>query len=151
MNKSTTSLTFPDVNVWLALLLEHHIHRPVAQTWWGAMEATIAFTRFTEVSVLRLLTTRAAMDGKPLSMDDAWRSHDKLFEDARVVFIPEPSGVEARFRGYAAGRTATPKLWADAWLLAFAEAAGGTVITFDQALAARGAHCLLLEITGGTA
>jgi predicted nucleic acid-binding protein len=38
-----------------------------------------------------------------------------------------------------------PKLWADAWLLAFAAAAGGTVVTFDRALAARGAHCLLPE------
>ena len=150
MNKSTTSLNFPDVNVWLALSLENHIHRPVAQAWWRAIDSTIAFTRFTQVSVLRLLTTRTAMDGKPLSMDDAWRAHDKLFEDVRVAFKPEPAGVELRFREYAAGRTASPKLWADAWLLAFAEAAGGTVITFDRALAARGAHSLLPENAGGT-
>ena len=32
------------------------------------------------ISVLRLLTTHAAMDGKPLSMNDAWRAHDRLFE-----------------------------------------------------------------------
>jgi len=96
------------------------------------------------------MTTAAAMDGKPLSMTEAWRVHDRLFEDARVAFMPESSGVEARFRGHAAGRTASPKLWADAWLLAFAEAAGGTVITFDRALAARGAHCLLPESAGGT-
>jgi predicted nucleic acid-binding protein len=41
-------------------------------------------------------------------------------------------------------------LWADAWLLAFAAAAGGMVITFDRSLAARGAHCLLPESVGGT-
>ena len=40
---------------------------------------------------------------------------------------------------------ASPKLWAGAWLLALAQAARGTLVTFDRALAARGAHCLLPE------
>ena len=39
---------------------------------------------------------------------------------------------------------ASPKLWADAWLLAFAECAGGAVITFDQALTSRASHAVLL-------
>lgn len=133
------------MNVWLAVLLEDHVHRPHARVWWEATEATIAFTRFTGLSVLRLLTTAGAMNGKPLSMDAAWRAYDRLFEDDRVVFFPEPAGVETRFREYAAGRVASPKLWADAWLLAFARAAEGTLITFDRALAPRGAHCLLRE------
>ena len=129
----------------MALILEHHVHRPAAQAWWKAGDSRIAFTRFTQISVLRLLTTHAAMDGKPLSIDDAWRVHDRLFEDDRVAFVPEQAGVETRFREYASGATASPKLWADAWLLAFANAAGGKLVTFDRALAARGAHCLLLE------
>ena len=83
------------------------------------------------------------MDGKPLTMAEAWGIHDRLFEDDRVVFIPEPADVEARFREYASDATASPKLWADAWLLAFARTAGGTLVTFDRTLAARGAHCLL--------
>jgi uncharacterized protein len=143
MNRSTTSLSFPDVNVWLALLLEDHVHRPRARVWWEATDAAIAFTRFTGLGVLRLLTTAAAMNGKPLSMDAAWRAYDRLFEDDRVVFFPEPAGVDMRFREFAAGRTPSPKVWADAWLLAVAHAAEGTLITFDRALATRGAHCLL--------
>lgn len=151
MSKSTTSLNFPDVNVWLAVILEDHVHRPLAKAWLLGEKSRIAFTRFTQVSVLRLLTTRAAMNGRPLSMDEAWQAYEQLFQDdARMAFMPEPSGVEARFREYAAGRTASPKIWADAWLLAFAEAAEGTVVTFDRALAARGAQCLLLEGAEGT-
>lgn len=138
MNRSTTSLSFPDV-VWLALLLEDHVHRSRARVWWEATDATIAFTRFTGLSVLRLLTTAGAMNGRPLGMDAAWRAYDRLFEDDRVAFAPEPAEVEARFREYASGRTASPKVWADAWLLAFAKAANGTLVTFDRALAARGA------------
>ena len=143
MNKSTTLLSFPDVNVWLALLHADHVHRAPARLWWQRADEPIAFTRFTEVSLLRLLTTSAAMKHKPLTMDEAWRAYDRLFEDDRVAFYPEPAEVEKHFREYASGPTASPKLWADAWLLAVARAAGGTLITFDRALAARGARCLL--------
>jgi len=97
------------------------------------------------MSVLRLLTTAGAMNGQPLHMDAAWAAYDRLFEDERVVFYPEPAGAETRFREYASGSVAAPKLWADAWLLAVAHAAPGTLITFDRALAARGARCLLPE------
>ena len=66
------------------------------------------------------------MDGKPLNMTEAWLVHDKLFEDDRVTFVPEPVEAETNFREYAVGRIASPKLWADTWLLAFSRAAGGS-------------------------
>jgi toxin-antitoxin system PIN domain toxin len=138
-----SSLSFPDVNVWLALASPEHVHAAAARRWWEAETGRIAFSRMTQMGFLRLMTTEAAMDGKPLTMAGAWRVHDRLYEDDRVVFVPEPAGVEGRFREYAAGRAASPKRWADAWLLAFAHAAGGTLVTFDRALAARGACCLL--------
>jgi predicted nucleic acid-binding protein len=133
----------------MALLLEHHVHRNAARVWWEASQTKIAFTRLTQLSVLRLLTTAAAMDGRPLDMQTAWHVHDRLFGDDRVVFYPEPTEVETRFRKYTAATTASPKVWADAWLLAFAEAAAGTLVTFDRGLAARGALCLLTEADCG--
>ena len=125
------------------MMLDNHVHHLVAETWWNTTDSTIAFMRFTEIAVLRLLTTRAAMDGKPLSMDEAWQAYERFFADDRVTFISEPADVDAHFRAYTRGCTASPKLWAAAWLLAFAETAGGTVITFDRALTARGAYCLI--------
>jgi predicted nucleic acid-binding protein len=89
------------------------------------------------------MTTAAVMDGKPLTIAEAWRVYDRLYDDDRVMFVSEPPEAERRFREKASGRTASPKLWADAWLLAVAQAAGGILITFDKALASRGAHCLL--------
>lgn len=144
-----TSLSFPDANVWLALAASEHVHHGPARRWWEAETGRIAFSRITQLALLRLMTTAAAMDGKPLTMAEAWRVYDRLFEDDRVVFVSEPAGVERRFREYAHGRMASPKLWADAWLLAFARAAEGTIITFDRALAGRGGHCLLLELEEG--
>ena len=137
------TLSFPDMNVWLAMATPEHVHADLARRWWNEEKGTIAFCRFTQMGFLRLLTTDAVMDGKPLTMLEAWRVYDRWFDDDRVTFISEPAEVEEGFRTRARGRTVSPKVWADAWLMAFATAAGGKLITFDRALGSRGAVCLL--------
>ncbi|MFP5275468.1 MAG: TA system VapC family ribonuclease toxin [Acidobacteriota bacterium] len=137
------SLSFPDLNVWLALATAEHVHARLAHRWWDGEEGAIAFCRLTQLGFLRLMTTAAAMDGKPLTVAAAWRVYDRFFEDDRVIFVPEPSAAELEFRKRAVGRIASPKVWADAWLLAFAQAAEGVLVTFDKALRSRGAVCLL--------
>jgi hypothetical protein len=57
-----------------------------------------------------------------------------------VIFLSEPPEVEKRFREKAAGRSVSPKVWADAWLLAFTQAAEGVLVTFDKTLGTRGAR-----------
>jgi toxin-antitoxin system PIN domain toxin len=139
------SLSFPDINVWLAVAASEHQHATIASRWWRQEAGTIAFSRFTQLGFLRLMTTASVMDGKPLSITAAWRVYDRLYEDDRVTFVQEPAATETAFRDKASGRTASPKIWADAWLLAVAQAAGGRLVTFDKALASRGAYCLLAE------
>jgi len=131
------------MNVWLALAAAEHVHWPLARRWWREEEGVIAFCRLTQLGFLRLMTTGAAMDGKPLTIAQAWRVYDRLYDDDRVTFVSEPPEVEKRFREKAVGRDASPKVWADAWLLALAQEADGVLVTFDRALATRGAHCLL--------
>jgi toxin-antitoxin system PIN domain toxin len=131
------------MNVWLALAAPEHVHATTARNWWNKEGGRIAFSRFTQLGFLRLMTTSAAMGGRPLSVAEAWKIHDKFYDDDRIGFVAEPREVETRFRKYASARTVSPKIWSDAWLLALAEAAEGTVVTFDRALGARGAHCLL--------
>lgn len=138
-----TTLSFPDINVWLAIAATEHIHSELARRWWEEEEGAIAFSRMTQLGFLRLVTTAAAMDGKPLTIAEAWRVYDRLYDDDRVTFISDPPEVEKRFREKATGKTASPKVWADAWLLAVAQSAGGILVTFDKALAPRGALCLL--------
>jgi uncharacterized protein len=131
------------MNVWLALASVEHIHSELARNWWENEDGTIAFCRLTQLGFLRLMTTAAAMDGKPLTIAEAWRVYDRLYDDDRVSFVAEPVDVERTFREKAVGRTASPKVWADAWLLATAREAGGILVTLDKALAGRGAWCLL--------
>ena len=140
-----SSLSFPDMNVWLALATVEHIHSAPAKSWWESEDGTIAFCRLTQLGFLRLMTTAAAMDGKPLTIAEAWRVYDRLYDDDRVTFVAEPVEVEKKFREKAVGRTASPKVWADAWLLATAQEAGGVLVTLDKALAGRGARCLLAK------
>jgi uncharacterized protein len=141
-----TSLSFPDVNVWLALLLGDHVHRPSARAWWESSTAeSIVFCRITQVGVLRLLTAAAAMNGRPLTMQQAWRAYDRLFEDDRVALVREPDGMEEQFRNLSSLRSASPKAWTDAYLAAFAARMSATLVTFDHAMGARAADCLVLS------
>ena len=135
-------LSIPDINVWMALAAPEHPHNSQAERWWRQHEGHIGFVRLSQLGFLRLATTKAAMDGKPLTIDEAWLVHDRFYEDDRVTFVSEPSDVEKSFREKAVGRTASPKVWADAWMLAIASATGGVLVTFDKALGARGALCL---------
>jgi len=138
------SLVFPDVNVWLALASQEHTHHVDALEWWRQELAPIAFCRFTQIGLLRLLTTAAVMNGKPLPMKRAWRVYDGLMGDERVEHIAEPPAMDRVFRELSSsGTIASPKLWADAYLMAFAVEAGGRVATFDQALARRGPSAVL--------
>lgn len=137
-----SSLSFPDVNVWLALATPEHVHAASAKAWWDQESGTIAFSRFTQMGFLRLMTTPAVMDNKPLTMAEAWRVYDRFYQDDRVKFMIEPREVERFFRERTTERTASPKVWADAWLLAVAVAAEGKLVTFDTALHVRGALCL---------
>jgi toxin-antitoxin system PIN domain toxin len=141
------SWVFPDVNVWLALASEEHIHHVDALVWWRQELAPIAFCRFTQIGLLRLLTTAAVMNGKPLAMKRAWKVYDGLMGDERVEHIAEPPAMERMFRELSSSATlASPKLWADSYLMAFAVEAGGTVVTFDRALARRGPSIVLARV-----
>ena len=140
---NSAEFCLPDINVWLALATLEHVHSPIARSWWQQEPRAIAFSRFTQLGFLRLVTTAAAMDGKPLNIAQAWRVYDRFYDDDRVVFIAEAPDVDRRFREKAVGRSASPKIWADAWLLALAQATNCILVTFDKALGSRGAHCLL--------
>lgn len=114
--------------------------------WWNEDDSdVIAFSRLTQLSLLRLLTTSAVMRGKPLTMKESWQTYDNLFVDDRVSLLPEPHSIEAQFRKSTVLPLASPKLWIDAYLMAFATQTGGTLITFDRALENRGVDCLVLR------
>lgn len=132
-------MTLCDVNVWLALVLSHHVHHRVALAWWlrqtGAR--SVLFCRTTQQGLLRLLTTEAALRPYGLSarsMAEAWAVYRELARDHRVSFAHEPDGIESAWERLTQGTSASPKAWIDAYLVAFAEVGRYRLVTFDQAL-----------------
>jgi len=136
---------FLDANVWIALLWERHVHFERAREWFdNADDEELLFCRVTQMAVLRLLTTEAVMGVDTRSMAGAWTAWDQLAADSRIVYMAEPAGLDREFRARSRLSSRSPKVWADAYLLAFAAAAGATLVTFDRSLRSRSENVLVL-------
>ena len=128
-----------DSNVWLALALSRHVHHGATRAWLDRVEepASIAFCRATQQTFLRLLTNASVLapyGSPPLSNTEAWDAYEALVTDDRIVFRgEEPAGLEAHWKALALRDTASPKLWMDAYLAAFAIAASSRLVTTDGA------------------
>jgi toxin-antitoxin system PIN domain toxin len=139
------TLNFLDENVWLALLWSRHVHAAQARAWFERSAGEhFFFCRFTQITVLRLITTEKIMGKDVKNMPQAWDLWDKIWADHRIAFLPEPDGLEKEFRKHSRLSSRSPKVWADAYLLAFASVASVKLVTFDRALESRGADVLIL-------
>ncbi|HUB52242.1 MAG TPA: TA system VapC family ribonuclease toxin [Terracidiphilus sp.] len=131
------SLIFLDLNVWLALSYENHSNNEIAMAWFKKLDAATAliFCRHTQLGLLRLLSTQAVMKQDAMSEEQCWKVYDSWIESGVAFLAQEPPGLESAFRLRTKEKAPSAKQWADGYLAAFAEAAGLTLVTFDQALA----------------
>jgi uncharacterized protein len=148
------TMYLPDTNVWFAQAVREHPHHEAAEAWYGSCaKATVAYCRATQHAYIRLLTTQGVMQGYDLpAMTNAaaWQMHESKLADVRVVWADEPAGVEAKWKEYALRSTASPKLWMDAYLAAFAMEGKHQLVTFDRAFRQfKGLDVLVLG-AGGT-
>ena len=134
------------MNVWLALAHQIHPHHPAARAWAESVDAAtpVYFCRFTQLGLLRLLTNPSAMGEDVLTRAEAWDAFDAFLLNPANRMHAEPSGIDPVFRALSSRPESSTKQWADAYLAAFAEAAGLTLVTFDRALAAKAKGALLL-------
>jgi toxin-antitoxin system PIN domain toxin len=139
------TLNFLDANVWLALLWSRHVHSEQAREWFErSADEQFFFCRFTQITVLRLVTTKEVMGKDTKNMSEAWNLWDKIWSGKRIAFLPEPDGLETEFRKRSRLTRLSPKVWADAYLLAFTSIVVVRLVTFDRALESRGAEVLVL-------
>ena len=142
---------FPDLNVWLSLSDPSHIHSVRAWTWLNEIPRTsrLIFSRYTEIGLLRLLTTPAVMGEQVFTIEKAWRVYDRLLDDPRIELHPEPRGLDAAFRKATnpLAAMAASKSIGDCYLLAHAVQSQATLVTFDKglhALAQKQGHLSLI-------
>jgi hypothetical protein len=145
MSKSPNYLI--DTNVWVALFLRNHPHHLLAEARVLQLrEQEACFCRATQKGLFRLLTQNTPTYGHPLPMIQCWELYEDVCASKGILFLEEPQGLEKHWRALTSTMLASPKLWMDAYLQAFAELAGLKIITFDRALAkASGGECLLGE------
>jgi len=126
-----------DSSVWVALTFTVHPgHSAASEAFAKATEARPAtFCRSTEQSVLRLITTPAIMRqyGAPaMSNAQALTALHSFQSPATVRYREEPAGLVPLWHSLADRLTASPKVWMDAYLAAFAVAGQLTMVTFDK-------------------
>jgi toxin-antitoxin system PIN domain toxin len=131
-------MILPDSNVWLALALSKHEFHATVRTWLGEQKSSesVLFCRSTQQSFLRLLTTSAVLAPygvPPLSNKKAWSVYEGYLADGRISWVDEPNGVDAHLTKFAGISKASPKLWMDAYLAAFAVAGKYQLVTIDMA------------------
>jgi toxin-antitoxin system PIN domain toxin len=130
---------FLDVNTWLALAWEGHVHHRTAASWFRgiARPSRFLFSRYSQLGLLRLTTNTQVMGGSVLNLKGAFAVYDEFLSDPRVVLREEPDGLEPSMRALAGryARRAVTKVIGDLYLMAFAVTAEATLVTFDKALA----------------
>lgn len=137
----------PDVNVWLALTFDAHVHHPAAKTWFDGLssDAVCYFCRLTQQGFLRLATNPRVFGKDALTLPDAWHKYDLFSSDSRVSFADEPAQIETHWRSFTRSRSFSPQVWNDAYLAAFALAGGLELVTFDKGFAQyQNVKCIVL-------
>ena len=145
MTKFMTSC-FPDINVWLAIVVARHIHNGPASAWWNQNDAdSVGFCRFTQLGLLRHLTNAATMQGSPLTNRQAWEVFETLHTDARVCFFSEWPALDGLLKNYSNVKQPASNLWGDAYLAAYAAVNDATLVTFDKGFAKYPIKTLILK------
>jgi predicted nucleic acid-binding protein len=90
------------------------------------------------------MNNQAALGEDRRNQRQCWDLYDRWVDSGSAIFMEEPAGIETGLRQRTESEFASPKTWADAYLAAFAEAAGLTLVTFDRALAAKVQGAVLL-------
>jgi toxin-antitoxin system PIN domain toxin len=130
-----------DTNLWIALSFTNHPHHLETQREYASATPLkpAVFCRPTETSFLRLSTTPAILrqyGEDALTNDEALDLLRKYLALPNITIRDEPAGTVPLWHRMAARPTSSPKVWADAYLAAFAIAGRFTFTTFDRGFAA---------------
>ena len=126
-----------DTNVWLAAIFTTH---PLHQVARDALQLATSvkpavFCRATQLSFLRLSSTPTllkAYGAEGLTNRDALVALNALLALRHVSVREEPRGTLALWQAMSALDSASPKVWMDAYLAAFAISGGLRMLTLDQ-------------------
>lgn len=126
-----------DSNIWLALTFSAHPHHALASEIFSAAtdENPACFCRATQQSFLRLATTPVLLrvyGAEGFTNEDAANLLQTLSLLPTVGLLDEPPEIPSLWLRLAALPTASPKVWMDAYLAAFAICHQAEFVTLDR-------------------
>lgn len=130
--RSRAGVDLLDASVWLPLSAPDHVHHGRAREYWtrdGAAQA--AFCRITALALLRHLSNPRILGSAALDGASAWRALGTWLALPEVVLLPEPPGVDEYLSEWSSELDLRSAHWTDAYLAAFARAAGCRLVAFD--------------------
>lgn len=140
-----------DSSVWVASAFRRHPHHVVAQDELdrSTTAAPAAFCRATQQSFLRLVSTpqiSRAYQPDPVTNRAALVAYETLLARPGIAYLDEPPGTVALWHRLAARDTASPKVWMDAYLAAFALSGSLNFVTLDRDFQTYESHGLQLRL-----
>jgi len=122
-----------DANVWVALSVTDHVHHQRSLDYWGASDVSeFAFCRVTQLALLRLLSNRHLLGDSALDGHAAWEALRVWRASPLVTYIEEPPALDEILGAWGGQLDVRGKQWTDAYLAAFATAAGVRLVSFDS-------------------
>lgn len=142
-----------DSNVWVAATFTAHaFHREsMAVLRRSTLSERILFCRATEQSFLRLATAPRLLmryGAEGMTNRHALSALAALKARPGVDYLEEPPGAVALWHQLAARETASPKVWMDAYLAAFAISGNLEFVTLDRDFEVYVTHGLQLRLLG---
>ena len=122
----------PDVNVWLALAVQEHVHHRAATDYWHTSpQIQRFFCRGSASSLVRLLTHPHLMAGKQLGLQAAWQLYRRFRALPAVSLLTEPQNLEEHLAALIAPRLPA-RHFTDAYFAALAISCGLRLVSFDR-------------------
>lgn len=126
-----------DANVWVALAFAAHPHHGIASQHFQLRDSAqpVTFCRVTQQAFLRLVCTpviQRTYGSSLITNADAWAKFQDLLALPQVLWLDEPSVFVDQWSILACLPSASPKVWTDAYLAAFAIGHDLQLVTIDS-------------------
>ena len=126
-----------DANLWVALAFASHPHHGIASRHFKARDSSrpAVFCRVTQQAFLRLVSSpliQRTYDSPPITNAAAWAKCQDLLALPQILWLDEPDGFAELWQALACLPSASPKVWTDAFLAAFAIGHTVEFVTLDS-------------------
>lgn len=123
-----------DVNVLLALVdAKHKAHSKVSR-WFDELPegSRLLVCRVAQMGLIRLVTSDVVMQGRALTMREAWTFYGEFLQAPNVRFVDEPSDLQTHWLKFCLRFEQATKRVTDAYLAGLAMAGGYALVTLDK-------------------